>query len=116
MRHSFSVRKAKVLTLASTGGFVRAKHEMKGLGLAAGEIDDYNTLMNYAREYGVVTKGNKTYGYRGKRAKRLDDIKQVWKKHRREYVRTGIDIIQAAKERLGGECVADRDEEGQADA
>ena len=116
VRHSFAVRKAKVLTLASTGEFVRAKHEMKGLGLAAGEIDDYNTLMNYAREYGVVTKGNKTYGYRGKRAKRLDDIKQVWKKHRREYVRTGIDIIQAAKERLGGECVADRDEEGQADA
>jgi recombination protein RecA len=117
VRHSFAIRKAKVLTLAQSGEFVRAKHDIGKLGLRAGEVDDYNTLMNYAREYGVVEKGAKTYGYFGKRAKRLDDIKEVWRTHPREYMRTEIEIIRRAKERLaGGVCGDNRIEEGETDS
>lgn len=99
-RHSFSIRKAKVLTLAGVGEYVRIRENIPELGLNSGDIDDYASVLNYAKTYGVIEKKGNVYMYFGKKAKRLVDIQTLWKKMPEEKLRTQLEIINRAKARL----------------
>jgi recombination protein RecA len=101
-RHSFSVRKEKVMTLSGVGEFVIVKEDMPGLLLKKGMVDDFNTLMNYAREYEVVVPDAKGWKYLSYKAEDQDKIKNVWRENPNEYLRCEQIIIQRAKERLSG--------------
>jgi RecA/RadA recombinase len=99
-RHSFLIKKMKVLTLASSGEFVRLTDSVKEADMEKGEIDDYATVMNYAKTYGVVEKDGDSWRLLGKKAKRQSDIIQYWKKFPDEYYKASRAIIQKAKEQL----------------
>ena len=100
-RHSFAIRKEKVLTLAGSGEFVVIKEDIPALGLHKGTVDDFNALFTYAKEFEVITKPTSNeYRYFGFKAKTIDDIKNVWRKKPEEYLRTELEIIRKAKKRL----------------
>ena len=100
-RHSFSIRKAKVLTLAGVGEYVRIKENIPELGLAKGAVDDLGVLMTYARDAGIVVQGkSKKWLYFDHTAKRLDDIKRLWQAKPDERFRTSDEIIRRVKAQL----------------
>jgi recombination protein RecA len=102
-KHSVAIRKEKVLTLAGISEFVVAKEDIPDLGLTKGMIDDYNTVMTYARETGVVAKDGSRWKHMGFTAQRLDDIKMAWRRRPDHYLRTQIEVIKRVKDRLAGE-------------
>ena len=102
-RHSFAIRKEKVLTIAGVGEYVRVKEPMPEYGLTSGMIDDYGTLLAYAKEYGVISGSAGNWKYFGHKVKKLDDIKRVWLKKPEEKMRTQLEIIKRAKKRLRGD-------------
>jgi len=99
-RHSFAIRKEKVLTLAGVGEFVRVRESMPELGLVKGMIDDYTTVMNYAKEYGIVFKEGSKWRSIGIRSQTLKGIEDYWKKNPSQYWRVQMVIVEKAKERL----------------
>jgi hypothetical protein len=98
-RHSFVIRKEKLLTLASSGEFLRLKENSNGL--QKGKIDDYASVARYAEHYGILYKEGKTWVCRDRNATNLLDLVQIWKNDRDEYRMLQHDIITAAKVRLG---------------
>ncbi len=102
-RFSFSIRKHKVQTLAGIGEYVRMSEDSEELGLKKGQVDDFNTLMSYAKIYGVVTKDEtKAGGWRYFQIKSdsLDKIKQLWRRSLAEKIRAQSEIVKRAKQRL----------------
>jgi RecA/RadA recombinase len=99
-RHSFSIRKEKVLTLSGVGEFVIIKEDFPDLGLRKGSIDDYHTVLTYAKEAEIIHKEGKTWRYFDHKAKRLDDIKELWKKKPAQYRMAQIEIVRRVKQRL----------------
>lgn len=112
-RFSVTIRKAKVQTLAGIGEYVRLTEAMADLGLHKGQVDDYSTLMNYAKTYGVVEKVGAEWRYFNYKARTLDQIRQVWVGNLSEKIRTQRMIVEHAKERLasGGEESTEGQEE-----
>lgn len=102
VRHAFSIKKEKVLTLAGSGEFVRVREEIPDLGLAPGVIADHRTVLNYAREFGIIDKqtGSKPWKYGKFNAQTLDKIIELWLKKPEYYFKCQMDIIRAAKDRL----------------
>jgi hypothetical protein len=103
-RHAFSIKKEKVLTLDKSGEFLLIKSNHPDLNLKRGLIDDFNAVMNFAKEFKVVEKTGSGYRYFNYRAKNLDDVRKVWNARPEEYIRTEIEIINRAKQRLRGEA------------
>ena len=68
--------------------------------LKKGMVDDYNTMMNMAREYEVVKQVGRGWEYFTYKAEGQEKIKQVWKANPSEYIRAEQEIIKRAKERL----------------
>lgn len=102
-RHSFSIRKEKMLTLAGVGEFVIVKEDIPEQDLTKGMIDDFKTVSNYAREYGVLEKTDKGYVlFDGKTASKLEDIHKFWKKFPVDYMQAQSEIIKNAKARIAG--------------
>jgi recombination protein RecA len=103
-RHAFSIRKEKVFTLGGAGEFVRLRTDVPEVDGLKGQIYDFGTVMNYAKEYGIVTKnGNKGWKlFDTIKAKRLDQIKELWRRNKDEYYRAQMEIVRQAKIRLGG--------------
>lgn len=101
VRQSFSIRKDKVVTLSGSGEYVRAKEDLPELGLKKGMVDDFNTLMAYAKEYGIVKKSPEGLVYFTHKAKREEDIKNLWKNKRDEYLRTCGAVISQARIKYG---------------
>lgn len=100
-RHSFAIKKEKVLTLSGSGEYVRIKSAIKDRGLEVGQIDDYNTVMNYAKEYDLLRKDRGRWKMPGKSASKLEDVKAYWKKFPVEYAIMQMEILSRAKKRLG---------------
>lgn len=101
-RHSFEIKKEKVLTLAGSGEFVIIKENLENLGLRRGMVDDFNVMMRMAEEYEVVKKDSKGWKYFNFNAKTHDNIKNVWRENPSEYIRCTQEIVKRAKERLKG--------------
>lgn len=101
-RHSFSIKKKKVLTLHGMGEYLRLSKDMNSLDMTAGQIDDFATVMAYAKKYGVVRQDG-GWVYDGERYKRQLDIAELWKEDKMQYLNAQMLIIDRAKERLGGE-------------
>jgi recombination protein RecA len=102
-RHAFSIRKEKCLTLTGAGEFVRLKVDVPGIEGKKGQIYDHGTVLNYAKEYEIVKKnGSKGWKFFNVKAKRLDQIKELWRKSPDQYYRTQMEIIKRAKDRLRG--------------
>ena len=101
-RHSVAVRKEKVLTLAGIAEFVRVRENMPAFELQKGMIDDYTTVLTYAKEYGIVFQEKGKWRLFDHTAKKQDDIKLFWKKRPTDYFLVQREIIKRAKERLGG--------------
>lgn len=99
-RHSFSIRKEKVLTLSGVGEFVIVKEDFPDLDLTKGQIDDYHIVMTYAKDTEIVEKTGKTWSYFDHKAKRLDDIKILWKKKPAQYTLAQMEIVRRVKARL----------------
>jgi len=103
-RHAFAIKKEKCLTLAGTGEFVRLRTDVADVDCRKGQIYDFGTVLNYAREYGIVKKnGSQGWKVFNVKAKRLDQIKSMWRKLPDEYHRAQAEIIRRAKMRLKGE-------------
>lgn len=102
-RHSFTVRKEKLLTLAGTGEFILIKEDLPSLGLKKGMVDDFNALYNYARAYEVVTKHGSEYRFLNLKAKSMDSIKAYWRTRPEEYLRADMEIVKRAKIKLAEE-------------
>ena len=100
VRHSFAIRKEKVLTLAGVGEYLRIKEDMEEHALSKGQIDDFGTVMTYAKEYGIVSKEADHWMYFDRTARKLEEIRQVWKRRPDEYYYTQMEIVKRAKERL----------------
>lgn len=96
-RHAFSVQKRKVLTLQRVGEFVRVLEDVDALGLKKGMIDDFSTVMTYARNLGVVKKEGASWEVMGKKSKKLDNIKEYWKRDWPAYMMVQKEIIKRAK-------------------
>jgi len=102
-RFSFSIKKEKVLTLSGVGEYVRVLEDLPDVGLKAGMVDDFATVMKYARDFGIVVKDKGKWSFRGKyKASRLDEIRQLWMSDWDEYLWTQQEIIARAKERVRG--------------
>jgi len=101
-RHSFAIRKEKVLTLAGVAEFIRVREDIDSMELKKGMVDDYNTVMNYAKEYEVVYKDKGKWKVFDASSKTLAGIQSFWKKRPLEYYRAQREIIKRAKERLSG--------------
>jgi recombination protein RecA len=99
-RHAFSIKKEKVLTLAGSGEFVRLVEPVKELGLDKGRVDDYGTVMHYAKMHEIVKKDGPKWRFLNRTAKRLHDIEKYWKKYPDEYHAVQQAIIRKAKDNL----------------
>jgi hypothetical protein len=99
-RHSFVIRKEKVLTLASSGEFVRLKQDNDGM--PKGLVDDFATVAKYAKHYGLLKQEGKTWVCRDRNATKLPDLVNIWLNDRSEYRSLQIDIIREAKRVIGG--------------
>ena len=99
VRHSFSIRKNKVFTIAGSGEFVRMAEPSEVLGLDTGQVDDYATVMKYARDYGLVHK-EKDWYYFKRHFPTLQEIVDFWKSHPVEYMKAQYAIIMLAKKAL----------------
>jgi recombination protein RecA len=108
VRHAFAIKKEKVLTLAGSGEFVRVREEISDLSLTPGMIADHGTVLNYAREFGIVEKvpGQKPWKFGKLSARTLAQITDLWIKKPEYYFRAQMDIIAAAKNRLREEEVS----------
>jgi len=106
VRHAFSIRKEKVLTLGGTGYYMRLREDMPEVGLKKGQVADYGTVMTYAKEYGVVAKTSSKqnpWKYKDSISSRtLEKITELWKLRPLEYLWTQMEIVRRAKARLGG--------------
>lgn len=103
-RHAFSIKKDKVMTLAQLGEYVRLKQDVPELGLHKGQVDDFTTVLTYAKEYGVVEKNGKGWVCKvgGEVFPKLEDVKEAWVKQPSLYLETQREIIEVAKKRLRG--------------
>jgi recombination protein RecA len=101
-RHAFTIRKEKVLTLESGGEYVRVKDNFPDFGLTKGSIDDAKTIFTYAKDFGIVKPDGKAWLYFDQKAKTTDGIRNLLRSNFTEYLRTDIEIVKRAKERLGG--------------
>ena len=100
VRHSCAIRKDKVLTLAGVGEFVRAKEDLPDSDILKGQVDDFNTVLNYAKQLGVVKKSGNMWQYFERRAKKLESIKKLWAQRPLEYLRAEMEIVRIAKDRV----------------
>lgn len=96
-RHAVAIRKKKILTITGAVEYVRAEEAMPELDLKKGEVDDYNTVMSYAKDFMIVKKVGNKWEVGGKKASKLASIKTYWKKNRDEYLKSQHAIIEAAK-------------------
>ena len=102
VRHAFSIRKQKVMTLAGTGEYVRVIEPIPDLELSAGDVDDTHTLMKYAREYGVVKKEGKDWMYFSHKARVLDNVSNLWKTNPVQKFRASAEVLKRAKKQVRG--------------
>lgn len=97
-RFSFSVKKAKVQTLAGVGEFVRVVEKMPELDLSPGMVDDYATLLSYCKTYNIITKDPKGgWRYFNFKANTLDQIREVWMRNPAQKVKAQKSVIEHAK-------------------
>lgn len=96
-RFSFSIRKKKVMTLAGVGEYIRLINDIPSLGLTKGQVDDYGTLLKYAKEFGIVKKEGTTWKYFTHKVTKLDDLRRLWLKNVGQKIRTQQAIIDSAK-------------------
>jgi RecA/RadA recombinase len=98
LRHSFAIKKEKVLTLSSMGEFVRVREEVAGLH--AGEVDDYTVVANYAKTLELLHQTKEGWTCLGVHGKRLVDLQETWRNTPDEYLKLKQEIIIRAKRRL----------------
>jgi recombination protein RecA len=101
-RFSFSIRKAKVQTLAGVGEYVRLLEDIPAFDLKKGQVDDYTTLLNYAKQFGIVSKDGTSWKYFDRKASRQEDIKNLLIKNISQKVRTQQEIVSRAKAQFSG--------------
>ncbi len=99
-RFSFAIRKDKVFTIAGAGEYLRATESVPELQTVKGDIEDYGTIMRYAKEFGIVRKEGSDWRYFAHKAGKLEEIKNLWRKRWSEKIRTQQEIIRRAKNRL----------------
>lgn len=105
-RFSFSIKKEKVLTLAGVGEFVRVLEPLPDRSLKPGMIADQQTVLTYAKEYGIVSKSGskgKPWRFLKYNARTLDDVMTAWLKKDSLYLHTQMEIVRLAKGRLRGD-------------
>ena len=105
-RFSFAIRKAKVLTLAGVGEYLRVREDLPVFDLRRGMIDDFNTVWAYAKEFEAVKKVPKGYVITGDDEiwPKVDDVKKHWKENFQAYSYIQKIIIEHAKRRLLGDA------------
>ena len=102
-KHSFAIRKEKVLTIAGVGEYIRVKEDIPELNLKKGRVDDYRTVLSFAQQYGLLVESGNAYGYKGEKWKKLQDVIDFWKENEDEYLSVQSQIIRAAKKEIRGE-------------
>lgn len=100
-RFSVSIKKNKIPVIQGVGEYIRLKENMPDLNLKKGQIDDYATVLTYAKKYGIIDKnGAKGWKYFNFNAKKQIDIINIWKQKDSEYFRCQREIIDRAKRSL----------------
>jgi recombination protein RecA len=106
-RFSFSIRKAKVMTLAGVGEYIRLIEDIPELEMHKGQVDDYGVLMKYAKDYGIVIKEGSKWKYFKHNSDKIDSIKRLWLKNVEQKLRTQRAIIDKAKAQVAIESGID---------
>jgi recombination protein RecA len=102
-RFAFSVRKSKVFTLSGLGEYLRVEEDIPDEDLSAGQINDYTTTINYAKEYGIIRKEKSKWRYFDFESIRtLSDIKNMLIKKPDEFLHLKIQIVKRAVARIKG--------------
>lgn len=99
-RYSFAIRKSKVATLAGVGEYVRLTEDIPGLGLKKGQVDDFSTLLTYAKTYGIVHKDGSVWRFFNYKSPTLEQIKDAMIKNREVKMKTQSSVIEKAKAQL----------------
>jgi len=99
-RHSFSIKKEKVLTLSNVGEFVIVKETIPTIGLTKGDFDELNTVLTYAKDYGFIRQNEQTkkYIYREEVFDKARDLRAMLVNNPIEVLQLKLDIITTAKE------------------
>lgn len=75
-RHTTSIAKSKIDHLAYVCEYLRVNTDMTDEGgLRAGDVDDYNTLVSYARKYHIISEESSGYSLMGQNFKTLKALK-----------------------------------------
>jgi recombination protein RecA len=106
-RFAFSIRKAKIMTLAGMGEYIRLIEDIPSLGLHKGQVDDYSVLLKYAKDYSIVKKEGASWKYFSHKSDKLDSIKRLWLKNIEQKLRTQQAIIDQAKAQVAVEASVD---------
>jgi len=70
----------------------------------AGRVDDYNTIINYAKTCEILRKkGNKGWKFFNLNAKKLDDVKRLMVSKEEFYYKTQMEIIERTKNAIAGQ-------------
>ena len=87
---SFIVKKWKIPILATTGTFTMQM--IQGAGNKEGTVSDWNTVLAYAKELNLITKGKQGWEFQGGVYKTLDEIKKalyedpVWLSNTKQHI------------------------------
>ena len=98
-RFAFSVKKAKVLTLAGVGEYIRLTEPFDDLGLRMGEVYDYNIVKKYANDLDLIKKVSDHYECLGRNFGKVQDMLDHWRSHPYDYFALQREIIRETKRR-----------------
>jgi RecA/RadA recombinase len=101
--HSVVVKKKKVRIFAPHAKYIRANENIDGLGLRRGQINDFQSIMKFAEEFGLFRESPDTPGKHmlldldgvAKKA----DLKTLFERHPEYYYRTKAAIIIAKNQK-----------------
>lgn len=104
-RHSFVVEKHKVTILGGGGEFVRCKEPIKNdageVEFKRGELLEYKSVLNRAKDYGVIRKEG-TKWRMGDVSGTQKDIIDLWKVNYPLYFAAQREVIEQAKKQILG--------------
>ena len=101
-KHSFAIRKEKVLTIAGVGNYLRLKEDIPEMNLKKGMVDDFKTVLGFAQQYELLKKDGQSWHYKGEKWNKLQTLIDHWKGNEDDYLSVQAEIIRAAKKEIRG--------------
>lgn len=104
VRQNVSIHKNKVPIIGNSGEYVRCIENIPDMGLCKGQVDDINTVLSVAKNYGLFFKSGSKYTVGDYDFDRVSDIRSFFleESNFQAYVNFQQMVTNAAIERLKG--------------